>query len=124
MPKFKENKSAFMMQGYTYPGTSPVKSIGGVARLLKGASKLGKKLFTKTKPKQTLPKSKSADFKGTLRSDKGASMGSNYPVGKRHTAYTYPGKLGSVNQPNFMSYTSEALKRSQKTWFPGMKLPK
>tara|TARA_R110002020_G_scaffold13552_1_gene48734 strand:+ start:292 stop:642 length:351 start_codon:yes stop_codon:yes gene_type:complete len=112
----------FKMKGYTYPGTSPVKSIGGLIKAVKAGYKVGKKLFTKAKPKQTLPKSKSADFKGTLRSDKGASMGSNYPVGKR--GLTHPGKLGSVNQPNFMSYTSEALKQSQKTWFPGMKLPK
>jgi len=25
MPKFKKNTSAFMMKGYTYPGTSPMK---------------------------------------------------------------------------------------------------
>ena len=113
----------FKMKGYTYPGTSPVKSVGGIVKLAKAGYKLGKKLFTKAKPKQTPPKSKSADFKGTLRKHGKYERGSNYPVGKRGF-HTYPGKLGSVNHPNFMSYTSEALKQSQKTWFPGMKLPK
>ena len=113
----------FKMKGYTYPGTSPVKSIGGLIKLAKGAYKVGKKLFKKQK-QQTLPKSKSAGHKGTLRKHgKHTPTGSNYPISKRGF-HTYPGKLGSVNQPNFMSYTSEALKQSQKTWFPGMILPK
>ena len=120
--KKQEFGAPFKMKGHALPGpnqASPMKSWG---LLGKTARFLGKKLVSKFKAPKSLPKSKSADFKGTLRRHGTQTpTGSYYPVGKRHLTQTYPGKLASTNQPNFMGYTSKALQHSQETWFPGMK---
>ena len=119
--ELKTNNMAYKQSPFPMiEGTSPVKQLGLIKHAvrygIKGAKYI-KKVFSKSpfgppKGKQILPKSKSASFKGTIKDG-------NYPLGKG--VLTRPGKMGSVNHPNFISNTAKQLEESQKYWYNPLK---